>query len=87
MVSVPIQLQVSSLLHRPPTEVRRLERMYIELAKEIILNAIYQPGPHLTEGREWPPGDALTMIGRKRLDNLERLTCTVLEERVTGDLI
>jgi GT2 family glycosyltransferase len=61
--------------------------MYIQLAKEIILNAIYQPGPHLTEGREWPPGDALTMIGRKRLDNLEQLTCTVLEEGVTGDLI
>ena len=61
--------------------------MYIQLAKEIILNAIYQPGPHLTEGREWPPGDALTMIGRKRLDNLDQLTCTVLEEGVPGDLI
>ena len=48
--------------------------IYIQLAKEIILNAIYQPGPHLTEGHEWPPGDAFTMIGRKRLDNLEQMT-------------
>ena len=55
-----------------PQAVHRLRDLYIQLAKEIILNAIYQPGPHLTEGREWPPGDAFTMIGRKRLDNLEQ---------------
>ena len=77
----------ASTSHRPPTTVHRLRDLYIQLAKEIILNAIYQPGPHLTEGREWPPGDRFTMIGRKRLDNLEQLTRMVLEEGIAGDLI
>jgi O-methyltransferase len=77
----------ASTSHCPPTTVHRLRDLYIQLAKEIILNAIYQPGPHLTEGHEWPPGDAFTMIGRKRLDNLEQLTRMVLEEGIAGDLI
>src|SRR6185437_16846024 len=77
----------ASTSHCPPTTVHRLRDLYIQLAKEIILNAIYQPGPHLTEGHEWPPGDAFTMIGRKRLDNLEQLTRIVLEEGIPGDLI
>ena len=67
-----------STSHCPPTTVHRLRDLYIQLAKEIILNAIYQPGPHLIEGHEWPPGDAFTMIGRKRLDNLEQLTRLML---------
>ena len=77
----------SEHLTSPPTTVHRLRDIYIQLAEEIILNAIYQPGPHLTEGREWPPGDRFTMIGRKRLDNLEQLTRMVLEEGIAGDLI
>ena len=77
----------ASTSHCPPTTVHRLRDLYIQLAKEIILNAIYQPGPHLTEGSEWPPSDAFTMIGRKRLDNLDRLTRMVLEEGIPGDLI
>jgi O-methyltransferase len=38
------------------------------------------------EGRDWPE-TAETMIGLKRLDNLQRCTETVLNERVPGDLI
>lgn len=38
------------------------------------------------EGRDWPPG-AETMIGLRRLDNLERCVRDVVERDVPGDLI
>lgn len=37
-------------------------------------------------GQGWP-GDAETMIGEKRLDNLERCVTDILRRRVPGDLI
>jgi O-methyltransferase len=37
-------------------------------------------------GRDWPP-DAETMIGLKRLDNLQECVTDVIEKRVPGDLI
>jgi len=48
---------------------------------------VYEPGPHLDEGREWPPGHALTMIGRKRLDNVHDLVSRVIQDQIPGDLI
>ncbi len=38
------------------------------------------------EGRDWPPG-AHTMIGFKRLDNLQHCVETVLKDGVPGDLL
>jgi O-methyltransferase len=37
-------------------------------------------------GRDWP-ANGLTMIGRARMDNLQRCVETVIEEEVPGDLI
>ncbi|MFV2017277.1 TylF/MycF family methyltransferase [Micromonospora sp. LOL_023] len=37
-------------------------------------------------GRDWPP-EAETMIGLRRLDNLERCVTDVIEDQVPGDLI
>lgn len=68
-------------------QLHPIHERYIQLVKEVVLNAIYEPGEHLSEGRDWPPGDALTMLGRLRLNNVEELTRTVLEEGITGDLI
>lgn len=39
------------------------------------------------EGHLWPPGYGQTMIGRKRLDNLQSCVETILREGVEGDLI
>ena len=39
-----------------------------------------------TEGRDWPP-TADTMVGLKRLDNLQACVESVLRDRVPGDLI
>jgi hypothetical protein len=59
----------------------------IQLAKKIILNSAHEPGPHLNEGRERPPGCALTMIGRNRLENAHELLLRVIQNRIPGDLI
>ena len=42
---------------------------------------------HRRQGIIWPPGYADTMIGLKRLDNLQHCIETVLSENVEGDLI
>src|SRR5205823_13618651 len=42
-------------------------------------------GPALrAQGRDWPL-EAVTMVGTKRLENLENCCCTVLEEGIPGD--
>jgi hypothetical protein len=66
---------------------QHLRSLYLQLTKEVILNNIYEPGPHIDEGRQWPPHKALTMIGRKRLDNVEELVERVLDQSIPGDLI
>src|SRR5207302_1049556 len=66
---------------------QHLRSLYLQLTKEVILNNIYEPGPHIDEGRQWPPHKALTMIGRKRLDNVQELVEQVLNQSIPGDLI
>jgi len=61
--------------------------LYLQLTKEVILNNIYEPGPHIDEARQWPPHKALTMIGRKRLDNVQELVEQLLDQSIPGDLI
>jgi hypothetical protein len=48
----------SFTLTEPISEASTLRRLYLDLVKQIILNDVYEPGPHIEEGREWPPGDA-----------------------------
>jgi Macrocin-O-methyltransferase (TylF) len=52
---------------------QHLRSLYLQLTKEVILNNIYEPSLHIDEGRQWPPHQALSMIGRKRLDNVQEL--------------
>lgn len=65
---------------------------YIELLKRTLLNFPYnrhEPGFNLerrTEGQDWP-AFAHTMIGMKRLTNLEECVRKVLKDRIPGDLI
>ncbi len=72
--------------------------LYLELLKRALVNTLYRdpridPGvaqiydPVLRlEGRDWPR-DAHTMIGRKRLDQLDACCRLVLSERVAGDFL
>lgn len=58
-----------------------LERAPVQLARKVPWNPKARE-----EGRDWPPG-AETMIGLRRLDNLERCVRDVVERDVPGDLI
>jgi len=52
---------------------------------EIVRSKSFDPGARV-EGRDWPE-EAETMIGLKRLDNLEYCITDVLRRHVEGDLI
>ena len=70
--------------------VQQNRSLYLELLKSSLMDLIYEKGELRralrAEGRDFP-GRAMTMIGRKRLDNLQRLTEDVLARGVPGDLI
>jgi O-methyltransferase len=58
-----------------------LDRRNLELVSRFTFNADAR-----AEGSDWPP-EADTMIGLRRLDNLEQCVRDVIEKQVPGDLI
>lgn len=79
-----------------PTEIRRLiaskfwKRKLIDIfytvsGLEIAIPAPMQPAKR-AEGVDWPP-TAHTMVGLKRLDNLQFCAESVLSKNIPGDLI
>jgi hypothetical protein len=71
--------------------------LYLDLLKKILVNTIYRDpridaDPQAYDeaarliGKDWPR-DAHTMVGMKRLDNLDRCCRTVIQESVPGDFI
>ncbi|MBI1391072.1 MAG: macrocin O-methyltransferase [bacterium] len=72
--------------------------LYLDLLKRCLLDEIYRDGsithgveePYnpaaRAEGRDWPRS-AHTMVGRLRLDHLEKCLQSVLEENIAGDVI
>src|SRR5919106_1249212 len=68
----------------------RLDKMYLALLKKCLTRSIAPREPldskMRSEGRDWP-ADAETMIGLKRLDNLQFCVERILEDGVEGDLI
>jgi O-methyltransferase len=65
--------------------------LYLDLLKGCLTRLLFADGgsfdPALREvGQDWPE-DAETMIGRRRLDNLEQCVRTVVEQGIPGDLI
>ena len=62
------------------------EQRYLRLLSSFVLNEVYEPGPHVVEGRIWPPGSALTMIGKKRINNIYKALEYIRVNNVEGDL-
>ncbi|NRB65427.1 MAG: hypothetical protein HRU40_20820 [Saprospiraceae bacterium] len=68
------------------------ERFIPELSKRVLAKNLHLARPsrvrrhHRTEGRDWP-ARAYTMIGLKRLNNIEFCLRRVLEEKIPGDVI
>ncbi len=79
-------------------ELQRVRHQYLELIKRCLTGLIYEDSPLDTFGQtsfdrairevglDWP-SQAHTMIGVKRLDNLQALVESVLGEDIKGDLI
>ena len=62
-----------------------LQRVLSEVRLEIVRRVPFDPGKR-AEGLDWP-AHAETMIGLKRLDNLQDCVTDVLEKGVPGDLM
>ena len=62
--------------------------LYLDLLKDVLTDSIYDTvdAGQRHEGRDWP-ARGCTMIGRKRLDNLQRCIEDVNDRGVPGDLI
>jgi O-methyltransferase len=62
--------------------------LYLDLLKRVLVNWIYDDFDPDTRavGRDWP-ANAHTMIGLKRLDNLQACVADALRREVPGDLI
>jgi O-methyltransferase len=81
-----------------PRNPELVRARYLELLKRALTNTIYEDpnaapwGPDgfdaaaRGDGSDWPR-TAHTMIGRKRLDNLQECVATVLADDVPGDLV
>ncbi|MFI6762305.1 TylF/MycF family methyltransferase [Micromonospora sp. NPDC050417] len=65
--------------------VRRGQRMLHRRGMELVVRFPFNPDER-AHGRDWPP-EAETMVGLRRLDNLEQCVTDVLERGVPGDLI
>lgn len=76
-------------------EIRDARRLYLDVMKRCLLNLIYAEHEQKLkpfderqriEGREWP-AMAQTMIGWKRLENIQTCVEDIIERGVPGDLI
>jgi len=63
-----------------------MNTLYLDLLKHVLTDAIHEPTPKRIEGRDWP-ARAHTMIGLKRLDNLQFCVEDILTRGVPGDLM
>jgi len=62
---------------------------YIKLMKNTVLNYVYEPTPSKIDGNSWSglEENAMTMVGLRRIDNVQALMEDVLINNVRGDFI
>ncbi|MDO8641775.1 MAG: TylF/MycF/NovP-related O-methyltransferase [Nitrosarchaeum sp.] len=61
--------------------------LYLDLLKKSLLDVIYEEETEAIKGGTCWPKRAFTMIGRKRLENLQYCVEDVIKNKVEGDLI
>jgi hypothetical protein len=59
---------------------------YITMSKAVILNTLYEPSPAKIDGSSWP-GQAMSMAGLRRLNNLHALIEDTIAHNIPGDFI
>lgn len=83
-------LFIASILINPmftiTNDLQNARDLYINLIKDIILNTIYEPGAYKETGAQWP-NLAHSMIGRKRMDNIQFCVEDILRNNIPGDFI
>ena len=71
-------------------ELAQVRGLYLQLMKTSLLDLIYETNPEARRkrdgGLDWP-SRAMTMVGRKRLDNLQVLMEDVIANDIPGDFI
>lgn len=60
--------------------------LYIDLIKRVLMDQIHNDDPRRIDGRDWP-AQGFTMVGKKRLDNLQFCAEQVLKNRINGDFL
>ena len=78
-VCVPTQAQDSM-------DVECVRSLYLDMIKKTILNTVYEPDPAKEEGYVWPK-TAHTMIGMKRMNNIQYCVENIIANKVQGDFI
>jgi hypothetical protein len=64
----------------------RNSNLYTSLLKKILTDSIAGFTPARLDGRDWPK-NGFTMIGHKRLDNIEVCVREILENNIEGDFL
>lgn len=62
------------------------KNLYISLLKKVLTDSINNETPARLDGQDWPK-DGFTMIGHKRLDNIELCIKEILEKNIEGDFL
>lgn len=74
----------------PPAVPKHFRGAYLDLVKMALTDLLYENDPGAIEarkeGNDWP-SRAITMIGLKRLDNIQQCAEDVLLHRIPGDFI
>lgn len=60
--------------------------LYLDLLKKVLTDRIHDDQPARLDGQDWP-ANGFTMIGQKRLDNLQHCAEAVLKNDVPGDFL
>ena len=58
--------------------------LYIDLLKRVLLDQIHNDDVKRVDGRDWPP-QGFTMVGTRRLDNVQQCVEQVLKHNIPGD--
>lgn len=60
--------------------------LYLNLMKNVLTDQINDPSNSRMEGKDWPK-NGLTMIGLKRLENIQECADRVIKEGIPGDFV
>ena len=83
----------SSIVCIDKDPVQAARNLYLDLIKNTILNTIYEPAAYKEDNASWQtygncwPNTAHTMIGKKRMNNIQYCMEDVLKNNIPGDCI